>query len=111
MGGYRMPDSESAVFLAVTGHMLSLPAFAYSTLLWGGKNARSEHLVSAVNSWAALCAASSAVRFQSPLLGYLTVVAIFCALGFCVQSRGLCYVIGFDSKHVMERCCVASMLL
>merc|ERR1712137_539234 len=52
-----------------------------------------------------------AVMYQSTLVGWLAVIAMYGALGFGVAAYGLCYVVGFDSKEKMARCTMASLLI
>eukprot|EP01137_Pigoraptor_chileana_P026440 Opistho-2@7713 len=48
---------------------------------------------------------------QSHLLGFIAVVSLYSLLGFSVVSRGLCFVIGFDSPSSLERTLTSSTAL
>merc|ERR550514_8145 len=63
------------------------------------------------NLWLALTWAPLAVHFQSVLLGYMVVLALYAVLGFSGACYGLCYCIGFQSKDNMMRVAVTSALL
>jgi hypothetical protein len=52
-----------------------------------------------------------ALHYHSSLFGFLTVTALYTALGFSVCCYGLCWCIGFKDHHMMERCTVSSVLL
>merc|ERR550514_644915 len=63
------------------------------------------------NLWLALTWAPLAVHFQSVLLGYLVVLALYMVLGFSGACHGLCYCIGFHSRDQMMRVAATSALL
>jgi len=58
--------------------------------------------------WVALTTAPIAIHYQSVFLAYITVLALYSALGFSVACCGLCYFIGFSDKHATVRVAVAS---
>jgi hypothetical protein len=113
--GFRMEEGQdSSVLVAFTGSVLVVPCFAYSTLLWGGRLAKStqpETLTQIVQIWLALCWAPLAVHFSSHLFGFLAVAAFFGALGFGVVCRGCCYYIGFDDRDGLQRGTVTGFML
>ena len=59
----------------------------------------------------AMVALPLALRFNSVLIGFLGVAAVYSALGFGVSAFGLCYVVGFDSDSALERCLLSSLCL
>lgn len=113
--GFRMEQEEDpATMVALTGTVLAIPSFAYSTLLWGGrlvKSTKSETLLQMVQLWLVCCWAPLAVHFSSVLFGYLSVLALFGMLGFGVSARGCCYFIGFDSNDALQRSAVTAAIL
>lgn len=48
-----------------------------------------------VSMWISLTAGFMASQYDSDLLGFLTVVALYSCIGFHVASYGLCFAVGF----------------
>jgi hypothetical protein len=55
-------------------------------------------------AWAPL-----AVHYQSQIIGFMTVVALYSILGFGCDYGSLCWAIGFDNANAMHRCVSISM--
>jgi hypothetical protein len=112
--GAKAPK-EWGFFVALTGLLLSFPAAAYTTFLHGaplGKRLLSPSFIGPVSGvFAAACFFPWAIFYKSSLLAFLTILAIYAALGFSVLCFGLCWFIGFDSKHAMHRVAVTSAVL
>jgi len=114
--GFRMKDAEVSAneMVSLTGSILALPCFSYSTLLWGGrlaKNTSHTFLAQLVQGWLFCSWAPLAVHFSSTLFGFLAISALFGILGFGVGCRGLCYYIGFISEDALQRCTVVGGIL
>jgi len=109
--GYRMTEADAGIMVTVSGSLVVIPAFGYSTLLWAGRHGKSEDLKTLMPLWLAVCWMPSAIHFQSTLLGYMVVLALFSALGFGVTCHGLCYLVGFKSESAMQRVCASSLAL
>jgi hypothetical protein len=52
-----------------------------------------------------------ALALDSDLMGYLTVVTLFGAIGFGVWAEPLCFYIGFNSENAMHRTTVGAVAL
>jgi len=111
--GLRSPP-ETGFYISLTGLGGLVPAFMYSTLLHGKKVSKEENrelLTQLMNSWLAACWVPLAIYYQSNLIGYLVVCAIYAVLGFNIACYGLCYCIGFTKKEALHRCVASSILL
>lgn len=113
---------ETGLYVALCGVALAAgPCCSYSTVaaLWsrGGPlsvplgPAGRELITRLLSGWLCCTLAPLALRFDSRLLGYLTVFAAFSLIGFSATCRGLCWVVGFSSQRAMERVAATSALL
>jgi len=107
--GARSP-SERGIFISATGMALTVPAFAYSSLLHAKVKIPEDKLTAIVSLWIASVWIPSALHFQSSLMGWIAVVAFYSYLGFSVVCTGLCYYIGFEKNQIV-RVAVTSVLL
>lgn len=88
----RYPQS-SAAYVAVTGCLLSIPAFLYSTRLHvPSRDGRAPAgLATLLHAFLAVALAPVALRHDSQLIGFLAAGALFGAVGFSVIPSGLCW--------------------
>jgi len=106
-------DRPTGNYIAVTSLALALgPCYAYSTFLWATRLQSSDRdaFIRITSCWAAVTLAPVAHAYQSTLLAYLSVFALYSALGFSVACYGLCWCIGFTSKRAVERVVATSAL-
>lgn len=106
-------DRATGSYIAVTSLALALgPCYAYSTFLWATRLQSSDRdaFIRITSCWAAVTLAPVAHAYQSTLLAYLSVFALYSALGFSVACYGLCWCIGFTSKRAVERVVATSAL-
>jgi len=108
--GARYP-AETGLFVALTGCVAAVPCFLYSTALHTQPTGNKDGFMQVVNIYLALVWGPQAVIYQSELLGFFTVGAVYGALGFSVACYGLCWVIGFDSKNTLYRVVANSVVL
>ena len=103
--------SDSAEFMALTGAALAIPAYVYSTALHAPGGGDAEAFTQLTAAWLAASTAPLAIHFQSTMLGYACVVALYTFLGFNVACFGLCWCIGWTKKDAMVRTLCSSVLL
>jgi hypothetical protein len=100
--GARDTDMAGGLFISLTGLLLLVPTFMYSSSFpscrSAAKSVSEKTLLRLVQAWLALSWAPLAVHFQSTLLGYMVVLAVYAVLGFSGACFGLCWCIGFESK-------------
>jgi len=109
-------DMGTGLYVSFTGLVFLVPAFCYSSLTHASKLVKelgaqreTKDLVRVLASfWVALTAAPIAIHYQSVFLAYVTVFALYSALGFSVACCGLCYFVGFSDKHATVRVAVTS---
>lgn len=105
--------STTALYIAITGLAMACPALAYSTFRHAGKLKGKDPraLPRMVSAWLSITSAALAMRHDATLLGFVSVIAFFAAIGFQVASYGLCLAVGFEDDGAMERCAVTSFIL
>lgn len=112
--GQRL-DDDIGLFVTLTGAMLLIPVMFYTEKFWGleiiAKQMHRNRVLQIYQCVLALCCIPLALIHSSTLIGYAVVLLLFSALGFGVSVSRLCLFIGFDSKSIMERCCLISFLL
>merc|ERR1711933_471539 len=100
----RHGDEDIALYIAITGLALACPALAYSTFRHAGKikggDPRSLHRM--VSMWLSITSALLAMPYDSTLLGYVSVIALYGAVGIYVGAFGLCLALGFEDDNAME---------
>lgn len=107
---YRYNNTDSQVFICLTGLLGSILAMVYTTYLHVPKMRPADYqaLVSVLFATSAL---PLAIRFNSVLIGFFGVVALYNALGFGVCVCDLCYMVGFETESALERCLLSSLML
>jgi hypothetical protein len=109
--GIRFPP-EVGFYVSLTGTLGSVLAFVYSTTLHIHDNSGDKRkFLQVLYVFVALGWFPAAVLLQSKLLGFFTVIALFCALGFSVICTGLCWFIGFNDEDSMNRVTITSSLM
>jgi len=111
--GCSLP-AESGMYIALTGYVFTGMALSYTTFLRGGKVFQSMHFETVsqlLGVYFASLLAPGAVLFQSQLLGWGAICSIYYALGFGIQCRGLCWVIGWSDENAMLRSICASFIM
>ena len=106
-------DKKTGQYVAVTSLALALgPCYSYSSLLWATRlhSSDPDAFPRVTSCWAAATLVPVAHAYQSTLLAYLSVFALYSALGFSVACHGLCWCIGFTSKRAVERIAATSAL-
>eukprot|EP00746_Dinoflagellata_sp_MGD_P078416 gnl/MRDRNA2_/MRDRNA2_31362_c0_seq2.p1 gnl/MRDRNA2_/MRDRNA2_31362_c0~~gnl/MRDRNA2_/MRDRNA2_31362_c0_seq2.p1 ORF type:complete len:456 (+),score=41.66 gnl/MRDRNA2_/MRDRNA2_31362_c0_seq2:111-1478(+) len=112
--GSRYPagQEDAAMMVALTGGLALLPLWLYSTKLHVHTSGGNEKIFMAVtNSLLAATLAPLALIHDSRLIGFLTILAVYGALGFVCGAFGLGYYIGFAGEEAITRCITASVLL
>jgi hypothetical protein len=112
--GSRYPagQADAAIMVALTGGLAFIPLWMYSTKLHVHTSGGNEKLfLSITNSLLAATLAPLAVLHDSRLIGFLTILAVYGALGFVCGAFGLGYYIGFNGKDALGRCIAASIIL
>jgi hypothetical protein len=112
--GASFADPTVGLFVSLTGLVLLVPCAGYSTLRSGARPWRAlgeDARVVLTGGYFCLAWAPMAVHFQSSLLGYMSVCALYAALGFSGCCFGLCYCIGWESEASMQRTAATSALL
>ncbi|CAM9577989.1 unnamed protein product, partial [Ectocarpus fasciculatus] len=111
--GFRMPVFTGH-YMSLTGAVLSLPAAAYSTAVWGlplVKKITGVCLLQMHCVWLAACWTPLAIHFSSPLLGFGVVLALYIALGFSGGVGRLCMFIGFRGHKETLRVFITSLVI
>jgi len=107
-------SSDVGFYVALSALFLAAFMAAYATLLFGGRFVREmspQRRHFCISTAVAVFCTPICIRFESQLLGYVIVWAVYGVLGFSVACYGLCYVIGFRSESAIERVTVASGVL
>lgn len=104
-------DPDTGPFIALTGVFLTFPAFLYSTRRHTVPSTRIRGFLQIHGVYFALLAGPLAVHYQSQLLGWLTVIYLYSALGFSAISTGLCYFVGFRSMNALVQSVGTSLTL
>ncbi|KNC50392.1 uncharacterized protein AMSG_06883 [Thecamonas trahens ATCC 50062] len=108
--GLRMPP-ETGVMIALTGVVLAVPAFVYSTYL----HTHAKTSMSAFSTWVSvLCTVwfvVPAIHFDDALMAWIAVASFYSAVGFSVVPLGLRYLVGFHSPETMVRVSITSTIV
>jgi len=87
-----------------------IPCFVYSTGLHSPFKPN-ENLFSFGTFWISLTWLPMSLHYNSYILSWLTIVAIYNCIGFSMICTGLCYYIGFESDESMMRVSITSTIL
>ena len=100
-------------FIALSGCLLSIPAFEWSTARSTTKEMPSFEEYSDFSRaiFTSLVLAPTAVAYQSSLLGFLAVGAFFQAIGLCCVPLGLGWVVGFGNRNDLYQVAAASFVI
>jgi hypothetical protein len=111
--GFRFKDPDSGFFISLTAIALTPVCWAYSSLVNAGValKIKKESLVQLISLWAIVTMIPAIITYESQLLAFLFVAAIYSFLGFSFICFGLCYAIGFESKNALHRIIVVSFLI
>ena len=99
----RYPASYAG-YIAVTGCVLSVPAFLYSTRLHASRPwpyRPPADLVPVLNAFLLAAFAPVAVRYDSHLIGFFAAAALFGTVGFSVVPYGLGWRVRCYARAVM----------
>jgi hypothetical protein len=106
----RHMDTDSKVFICLTGLFGAMIAMAYTTYLHKPKLPSNIYCMM-VSMFFAIISLPLAIHFDSILIAFYGVFAMYSALGFGVSVSGLCYYVGFESHEALERCLLSSFFL
>lgn len=111
--GSRYPQGANAgIMVSLTGGLLFIPCWAYSTSLHMNKpGGDKDKFLMLSHFLVAGLMIPLALIHQSSLLGFLAVLAVYGGLGFIFLAFGWGFAIGFDSRDALNRCIVASVVL
>ena len=111
--GYRIGEG-AGMMVALTGSVLCIPCVFYSSFLWGKRIIRKwkqDELLQLLHVWLITIWVPCAIHFQSTLLGYGVVLAMFFIAGLDARISPLLIQIGFESEEKTLRCTLTSLLL
>jgi hypothetical protein len=106
----RYIDTDSKVFICLTGLFGAMIAMTYTTYLHKPV-LPSKIYGMMVSMFFAIISLPLAVHFDSILIAFYGVFAMYSALGFGISVSGLCYYVGFENHEALERCLLSSFFL
>ena len=100
-------------FIALSGCLLSMPTFHWSTARITKKELRffSKYSTFSIAMFSFLVLAPVAIAYDSALLGFLAVGAFFQAIGLCCAPFGLGWAIGFSNRLDLYQVAAASFVI
>lgn len=107
--GFRY-STDSGFYISLTGLFGSLAANAYTFFL-RSKIKPNKSIYVFYNLLISLYILPLAIYYQSLLLGWLSVLCFYQAIGFSFIAGGLCYYVGFNSNDDMIRVSMTSAVV
>jgi len=109
---YPIGQADAGMMVALTGGLSFVPLWMYSTSLHvKAHDGNTQMFICVSNFLIAGVLAPLAIIYDSKLIGFLTILAVYGALGFVCGAFGLGYYVGFHGESAMGRCTVASVML
>lgn len=88
--GYRLPSHEAGEFVALTGIIMAMFSYIYSTILWTPGGGDKELFFNVCQIIFGLMLVPTAIYYESNLLGWVVVLNLYYLLGFGVMCLSLC---------------------